>query len=169
MYHARHVPARHAPLTWSLYHPAVTMSHVGRWFPPGTPVSSTRKLISSSSLHRLDMTLADPDQTKPNHVPCLSHHVSLPVNTTSTTVYVREINRCNIFRHRACDGNNTPSCELCNTVCLHAMRAGQCWIIPPSYSPLSSCQGRSPATKWPSGATKGRLFRIRPTLQISYP
>ena len=31
---------------------------VGRWFPPGTPVSSTRKLISSSSFHRLDMTLA---------------------------------------------------------------------------------------------------------------
>ena len=30
----------------------------GRWFPPGTPVSSTRKLISSSSFHRLDMTLA---------------------------------------------------------------------------------------------------------------
>ena len=30
---------------------------VGRWFPPGTPVSSTRKLISSS-FHRLDMTLA---------------------------------------------------------------------------------------------------------------
>ena len=30
---------------------------VGRWFPPGAPVSSTRKLISSS-FHRLDMTLA---------------------------------------------------------------------------------------------------------------
>ena len=30
---------------------------VRRWFPPGTPVSSTRKLISSSSFHRLDMTL----------------------------------------------------------------------------------------------------------------
>ena len=28
---------------------------VGRWFPP---VYSTRKLISSSSFHRLDMTLA---------------------------------------------------------------------------------------------------------------
>ena len=45
---------------------------VGRWFPPGTPVSSTRKLISSS-FHRLDMTLAvaealnpnKPNQTKP--------------------------------------------------------------------------------------------------------
>ena len=31
---------------------------VGRWFPPGTPVSSTKKLISSS-FHRLDMTLGD--------------------------------------------------------------------------------------------------------------
>ena len=48
---------------------------VGRWFPPGTPVSSTRKLISSS-FHRLDMTLAvaealnpnKPNQTKPNPV-----------------------------------------------------------------------------------------------------
>ena len=33
-------------------------SLVGRWFPPGTPVSSTIKLISSSSFHHLDMTLA---------------------------------------------------------------------------------------------------------------
>ena len=31
---------------------------VGRWFFPGTPVSSIRKLISSPSFHRLDMTLA---------------------------------------------------------------------------------------------------------------
>ena len=53
---------------------------VGQWFPPGTPVSSTRKMISSSSpspsstsFHRLDMTLAvaevlnpnKPNQTKP--------------------------------------------------------------------------------------------------------
>ena len=29
-------------------------SCLGRWFPPGTPVSFTRKLISSSSFHRLD-------------------------------------------------------------------------------------------------------------------
>ena len=50
---------------------------VGRWFPPGTPVSSTRKLISSS-FHRLDMTLAvaealnpnKPNQTKPNRLRC---------------------------------------------------------------------------------------------------
>ena len=39
---------------------------VGRWFPPGTPVSSTRKLISSSSFHRLDMTLAVAEALDPN-------------------------------------------------------------------------------------------------------
>ena len=38
---------------------------VGRWFPPGTPVSSTRKLISSS-FHRLDMTLAVAEALHPN-------------------------------------------------------------------------------------------------------
>ena len=35
-----------------------------RWFPPGTPVSSTRKLISSS-FHRLDMTLAVAEALNP--------------------------------------------------------------------------------------------------------
>ena len=39
---------------------------VGRWFPPGTPVSSTRKLIQSSSFHRLDMTLAVAEALTPN-------------------------------------------------------------------------------------------------------
>ena len=39
---------------------------VGRWFPPGTPVSSTRKLISSSSFHHLDMTLAVAEALNPN-------------------------------------------------------------------------------------------------------
>ena len=39
---------------------------VGRWFPPGTLVSSTRKLISSSSFHRLDMTLAVAEALNPN-------------------------------------------------------------------------------------------------------
>ena len=38
---------------------------VGRWFPPGTPVSSTKKLISSS-FHRLDMTLAVAEALNPN-------------------------------------------------------------------------------------------------------
>ena len=36
---------------------------VGRWFPPGTLVSSTRKLISS---FRLDMTLAVAEALNPN-------------------------------------------------------------------------------------------------------
>ena len=31
---------------------------VGRWFPPGTPVSSTSETDISSQFHRLDMTLA---------------------------------------------------------------------------------------------------------------
>ena len=38
---------------------------LSRWFPPGTPVSSTRKLISSS-FHRLDMTLAVAEALNPN-------------------------------------------------------------------------------------------------------
>ena len=38
---------------------------VGRWFPPGTPVSSTSKL-TSSSFHRLDMTLAVAEALNPN-------------------------------------------------------------------------------------------------------
>ena len=43
-----------------------TTSHqTNRWFPPGTPVSSTRKLISSS-FHRLDMTLAVAEALNPN-------------------------------------------------------------------------------------------------------
>ena len=37
---------------------------VGRWFPPGTPVSSTRKLISSS-FRRLDMTMAVAEALNP--------------------------------------------------------------------------------------------------------
>ena len=41
---------------------------VGRWFPPGTPVSSTRKLISSL-FHRLDMTLAVAEALSPNNPP----------------------------------------------------------------------------------------------------
>ena len=41
------------------------VSSIGRWFPPGTPVSSTRKLISSS-FHRLDMTLAVAEALNPN-------------------------------------------------------------------------------------------------------
>ena len=49
----------------------VQLLAVDQWFPPGTPVSPTRKLISSSSFHRLDMTLAVAEAlnpNKPNHV-----------------------------------------------------------------------------------------------------
>ena len=38
---------------------------VGQWFPPGTLVSSTTKLISSL-FHRLDMTLAVAEALNPN-------------------------------------------------------------------------------------------------------
>ena len=48
---------------WEKFHQLLA---VGRWFPPGTPVSSTRKLISSSSFHRLDMTLAAAEALNPN-------------------------------------------------------------------------------------------------------
>ena len=37
---------------------------VGRWFPPGAPVSSIKKLISSS--FHLDMTLAVAEALNPN-------------------------------------------------------------------------------------------------------
>ena len=74
-----------------------------RWFPPGTPVSSTIKLISSSSssFHRLDMTLAvaealkpnKPNQTKPKPT-SISHSLdfnitqpTLQYHTTSVSIY----------------------------------------------------------------------------------
>ena len=53
---------------------------VGRWFPPGTPVSSTRKLISSSSFHRLNITLAVAEAlnpNKPNHKPKFTKYSDL--------------------------------------------------------------------------------------------
>ena len=46
-------------------HSVVSLLAVGRWFPPGTPVSSTIRLISSSFL-RLDMTLAAAVALNPN-------------------------------------------------------------------------------------------------------
>ena len=58
---------------------------VDRWFPPGTPVSSSRKLISLTSFHRLDMTLAvaealNPNKTKPSQ--CV--HLDGVVNRSPT-------------------------------------------------------------------------------------
>ena len=57
---------------------------VGRWFPPGTPVSSTRKLISSS-FHHLDMTLAvaealNPNKPKPRLLSCVKHYSRFSLN-----------------------------------------------------------------------------------------
>ena len=56
-------------LTCIKFHIGTKDLAVGRWFPPGTPVSSTRKLISSSSFHRLDMTLAVAEALNPNTLP----------------------------------------------------------------------------------------------------
>ena len=56
---------------------------VGRWFPPGTPVSSTRKLISSS-FHCLDMTLAVAEALKPN-IP-ISRRAALPGSRVYTDI-----------------------------------------------------------------------------------
>ena len=58
--------------------PCIELLAVGRWFPPGTPVSSTRKLISSSSFHRLDMTLAVAGALNPNK-PNQSHASNTPI------------------------------------------------------------------------------------------
>ena len=57
---------------------------IGRWFPPGTPVSSTRKLISSSSFHCLDMTLAvaealNPNKPKPKMIQHVHRYMTVPV------------------------------------------------------------------------------------------
>ena len=53
------------PIHYKLIEKFHQLLAVGRWFPPGTPVSSTRKLISSS-FHRLDMTLAVAEALNPN-------------------------------------------------------------------------------------------------------
>ena len=52
-------------LTQGIHFEVQAPNTVGRWFPPGTPVSSTRKLVSSS-FHRLDMTLAVAEALNPN-------------------------------------------------------------------------------------------------------
>ena len=49
---------------------------VGRWFPLGTLVSSTRKLISSS-FHHLDMPLAVAEGLTPNEPVCPTHGFSV--------------------------------------------------------------------------------------------
>ena len=61
------------PYVWKFHQ----LLAVGRWFPPGTPVSSTSKLISSS-FHRLDMTLAVAEYMYhvPLHGPLSQFHVT---------------------------------------------------------------------------------------------
>ena len=81
---------------------------IGRWFPLGTPVSSTRKLIlSSSSFHRLDMTLADAEALNPNKLnqtePVIYKRLPPLIATFKSVGYVastgreealRDYNRC---------------------------------------------------------------------------
>ena len=62
-----------------------------RWFSPGTLVSSTRKLISSS-FHRLDMTLAVPEALNPNkpnhfHTFCLTYYTLWPYSISSNLYF----------------------------------------------------------------------------------
>ena len=58
---------------------------VGRWFPPGTPVSSTRKLISSLLFHRLDMTLAVAEALTPNKPTNLLRPLYTPTEAGTAT------------------------------------------------------------------------------------
>ena len=62
---------------------------VGRWFPPGTPVSSTRKLISS--FHRLDMTHIDHMMQLDVQSGLLAQQV-VPVVGESRAIVVRQEN-----------------------------------------------------------------------------
>ena len=63
----------------------------GRWFPPGTPVSSTRQLISSSSFHRLDMTLAVAEALTPNNPIIQSQPSALSTAMWDTATAVEEL------------------------------------------------------------------------------
>ena len=68
---------------------------LGRWFPPGTPVSSTRKLISSSSFHRLDMTLAVGEALNPNK-PNVTDILLLTLIYVYNDVYVNKTRNCSV-------------------------------------------------------------------------
>ena len=87
------------------------LPQAGGWFPPGTPVSSPRKLISSSSFHRLDMTLAVAEALNPNkrnqtvhvlyalrtccvRVHCAYSPPSLYCPRYYTTLAYRQVNKC---------------------------------------------------------------------------
>ena len=77
------------------YCPDVKTCHqllaVGRWFPPGTPVSSTRKLISSS-FHRLDMNLAVTEALTPNKPNKLNPVIAIHKSVISVIVNLIEHN-----------------------------------------------------------------------------
>ena len=60
-------------------------------FPPGTPVSSTRKLISSPSFHRFDMILVVAEALNPQKTinvkrACHIHKQHQPVTSIANTV-----------------------------------------------------------------------------------
>ena len=96
---------------------------LGGWFPPGTPVSSTRKLISSSSFHRLDMTLAVAEALNPNK-PNQTSFFFIPethfIQNFGPFVH-REIHWLVPFVHRK---------SLCGAVCIPANSSAFCGIFP---------------------------------------
>ena len=61
----------------------------GQWFPPSTPVPSNRKLISSSSFHHLDMTLAVAQALNPNEPPIFSNILKVILNEDSDAAWTR--------------------------------------------------------------------------------
>ena len=70
-------------------------------FPPGTPVSSTRKLISSS-FHRLDMTLAVAEalnSNKPNQFHCGGVPGKTATHNRHTKAYSQSCMRTCILTH----------------------------------------------------------------------
>ena len=76
---------------------------VGRCFPPGTPVSSTRELISSS-FHRLDMTLAVAEALNPNKKTYVRTHIQ-------TDNIIRLEVRFTMLFLAICDTDNNGGCE----------------------------------------------------------
>ena len=84
---------------------------VGRWFPPGTPLS-TRKLISSLSFHCLDMTLAVAETLNPNKL-----KTSRPTEVYPWFLLVATLRNGSICHYAALDSSCCccSLCELCVT------------------------------------------------------
>ena len=109
----------------------VLLADIILWlFPPGTPVSSTRKLISSS-FHCLDMTLAvaealnpnKPNQTKPSFYEPQWNSVRVVVhrNTRNQILFIRFtkwiLKRVLLASDRTCEDNAILwSSQLCSYV-----------------------------------------------------